>query len=111
MVPGSMPGVGAKVIKMSLPDHWEELPASTKSYDGGRDYDKPMYIRKDGLARIYHNQVNEPGDEKYEFAIVLADGDGDCSSDLLDAIRMCDNHIKKHQAMYDSIPSPRKELF
>lgn len=46
-----------------LPAHWEVVeedePAKRKfSFfsDDGRDYSKPMFIRKDGLARIYFNE-------------------------------------------------------
>jgi hypothetical protein len=94
---------------MNLPDHWEELPASTKSYDSGRNYDKPMYIRKDGYARIYHNVVDSI--EDYEYAIVFACGTGDCAYSLPNAILRADIYIAEHQAMYVSIKDPRKELF
>jgi len=83
---------------MNLPNHWEELPAETKSYDDGRNYDKPMYIRKDGYARIYHNEIHDAYDKHHEFAIVWGDGDGDNGGASLEAaIEIADLHIETYK--------------
>ncbi len=92
-----------------IPNHWEELPAEHRSYDSGRNYDKPMYIRKDGYARIYHNVVESV--EDYEYAIVFACGSGDCAYSLPTAILRADKYIADNRAMLESIPNPRRELF
>jgi hypothetical protein len=41
-----------------LPDHWEMWAADECNHiwiDDGRDYDKPIFLRKDKSARIYFN--------------------------------------------------------
>lgn len=94
-----------------LPDHWEEVPAETRSYDDGRDYSKPMYVRKDGYARIYHNEVSGSGDEQYEYAIVFADGDGECAPTLESAIQLCDSHIEENLNSFLLIEKPHRQLY
>lgn len=87
-----------------LPSHWEMLPADTESFDDGRDYDKPMFVRRDGLARIYFNRGEE--DTKYMFAISWdAHGDGECCGDFQTAITMCDEYVMR----YPMQPTQRRE--
>ena len=79
-----------------LPEHWEVLPATPDSNDwedfsdDGRDYNLPMFQRKDKLARIYINagKIDTP----YMFAIAWYD-DGECDGDFATAIKMCDDYV------------------
>ena len=74
-----------------LPSHWEVLPTETLSCDDGRDYEKPMFMRKDGLARIY---FNDSPDDSCVFSIAFDfHYDGDCRSTLDEAIMVADHYI------------------
>jgi hypothetical protein len=85
-----------------LPAHWEvveeEEPAKRKfSFfsDDGRDYNKPMFIRKDGLARIYFNE-DETESSGYLYGIVYdMHDDGDCCGDLQEALNRADDYVAK----------------
>jgi hypothetical protein len=83
---------------MKIPDHWmvvsKEEDLANRFCDDGRDYDKPMYARKDWLARIYHNEFSAGTD--YEFAIAWHDGDGDCRGTLEEAIEVADKYLTRN---------------
>ncbi len=79
-------------IMLEIPSHWEILERDM-FFDDGRDYNKPMYARKDGKARVYHN-AGEEG-TKYEFAIATSDGDGECASSLSQAIKYADSMVEE----------------
>lgn len=82
------------MLSSLLPSHWEVIPVGQidSFYDDGRDYDMPMYMRKDGLARIYINK-NEH-DTEYMFAISWDEhSDGDCLGDFREAIAMADRYL------------------
>jgi len=77
----------------SLPDHWKVIYPDDNGFDNkfaddGRDYDMPMFVRKDHKARIYFNDGEN--DTDYMFGIVLEPDDGDCCGDLIEAIAIAD---------------------
>lgn len=83
--------------KNKLPNHWHVIEPSGDMSDGffddGRDYDMPMFMRKDGLARIYFNE-GDFGTE-YMFAIVWDEaGDGDCRGDFETALKVADEYVQ-----------------
>jgi len=85
-----------KQLVSLLPEHWEVIPIDSSEFesyrDDGRDYDLPMFMRKDKLARIYIN-VHEH-DTPYMFAISYDEhNDGECDGDFVTAIKICDNYI------------------
>jgi hypothetical protein len=87
--------VGSKTVTdYKLPSHWECIEPTDDMrtdgfFDDGRDYDKPMFMRKDGLARIYFNEGEEG--TPYQFAICWDEkGDGDCCGDFEQALRIAD---------------------
>ena len=77
--------------QFKLPEHWIYRDSSFHDgySDDGRDYEKPSYIRKDGLARVYHNEVHTKSDKKYEYAISW-EYSGDCTYSLENAIKIAD---------------------
>lgn len=81
-----------------LPDHWKiiEVDEPGSDYgDDGRDYNKPMFIRKDGLARIYFNLGEEGG--PYYYAISWDEaGDGACCGDFEQALRISDEYVETY---------------
>lgn len=82
----------------SLPDHWRVINVGDSDddhWDDGRDYKKPMFIRKDGLARIYFNEGER--NAKYRFAIAFDTvGDGDCRETLEMAIKVSDEYVEQY---------------
>lgn len=86
-----------------LPEHWKiiEIDQPDRFFDDGRDYNKPMFIRKDGLARIYFNE-NETDESGYLFALCWDwHGDGDCCGDFELAIKICDDYVAKYPLIWD----------
>jgi len=82
-----------------LPKHWEVYSEEEgfDFWDAGRDYDKPMFIRKDRMARIYFNELSCPNDDAI-FAICWDGfGQGDCSSNFKIALKRADELIKREQ--------------
>jgi len=81
-----------------IPDHWKIIENEDEYIfcDDGRDFLKPMFIRKDGLARIYFNE----GENEYTgnlFAVSFdSNGDGACCGTLDEAILYCDNYCAKY---------------
>lgn len=86
------------MVEITLPPHWEITKDDSYFFDDGRDYDKPMFQRKDGQARIYHN-LGEEGTQ-YAYAIVWDEGpwspDGDCCGSFEDALRKADAYVEKY---------------
>lgn len=81
-----------------LPSHWKVIPVNPEQdhhySDDSRDYYKPMFIRKDGLARIYFNDMASPD---CIFAISWdLHSDGDCRADFMDALKEADDYVKKY---------------
>lgn len=96
-----------------LPAHWDkisQLKEDKKEFDGilarradlrdpvfafdGRDYNKPIYGRKDKKAYIYHTLGEE--NTANEFTIFWNDdgaGDKDCCASLIEAIQTADRFI------------------
>lgn len=86
-----------ELIKL-LPEHWEVIQPDDAGFrrwsDDGRDYDKPVFIRKDGLARIYLNQGEE--NTLYTYAIAWDKyDDGDCCGDFEIAIEIADEYVDR----------------
>lgn len=79
---------------INLPDNWDYTYNGINDeyfYDDGADYDKPFFIRKDKLARIYFNLGEENTD--YMFGIAF-ENDGDCAATLDEAIKICEDYLK-----------------
>lgn len=86
-----------KELLALLPQHWEIIPPDTSNEfcDDGRDYDKPMFMRKDKLARIYFNKDED--NSKYTYAIAWDEhGDGDCRGDFAYAIKIADDYVNEY---------------
>jgi hypothetical protein len=78
---------------VALPEHWTECDENF--WDDGRDYGQPQYIRKDELARIYHNE-NAAG-KPHAFAIVWdSHSDGSCAPTLEAAIAEADAYVLRY---------------
>jgi hypothetical protein len=84
-----------------LPEHWESWTADESRdvwWDDGRDYDKPVFIRKDKLARIYFN--NCP-DNNCVYSIAFDyHSDGECYPTLKEAIEYCEWYLLKFPLEY-----------
>src|SRR5258706_11303476 len=91
-------------LYLLLPEHWEVItpeelrdPAKFGPFDyadDGRDPDKPIFVRKDGLARIYFNIGGM--DTEYCFAIAWDwHGDGDCYGDFKTALNQADAYVSQ----------------
>lgn len=80
---------------IDLPKHWQLAEEDDDYSDDGRDYNKPQYVRKDGLARIYHNENEE--DTQFAFGISWDEmGDGDCCGSFEEAVLIADEYCLKH---------------
>jgi nanoRNase/pAp phosphatase (c-di-AMP/oligoRNAs hydrolase) len=79
-----------------LPVHWKVIAANEPDefFDDGRDYDLPMFIRNDGLARIYFNK-DEDESSDCRFAISWDwHSDGDCCGSFERAVSLADEYVK-----------------
>jgi len=71
----------------NLPLNWRMLSKEEEEHycDDGRDFDKPMFLRDDKLARIYFNDISTP-DQLSPIAIAYDYfNDGDCCDTLEEA--------------------------
>jgi hypothetical protein len=87
-------------MNYQIPDNWRMMPDAEDEAmfygDDGRDYSKPMFIRKDELARIYFNEM-EFGSKVQYFGISFdSEGDGACCDSLAAAFEYADKYIKKY---------------
>lgn len=87
-------------LQTILPSHWEMWDVNDASgwNDDGRDYTKPGFIRKDGLARIYFN--DSPGEDCVYSIAFDYHNDGECFPDLKEAVNYCDNYIATYPLEY-----------
>lgn len=91
----------SQAIINNLPSHWEMWTAEESKgvwCDDGRDCDKPMYLRKDGLARIYY--CSQPSSDCVYSIVYDYHSDGDCQDDFGAAVYYADAYIEDHPLQY-----------
>ena len=81
---------------ISIPEHWEVVGPEKATFrrwsDDGRDMDKPVFLRKDGRARIYYNKTTN---ESNGFGVIWDElGDGDHANSLEEAFKKADDYLK-----------------
>jgi hypothetical protein len=88
----------------TLPSHWELIGIDNIAdhyYDDGRDYDQPMFVRKDGLARIYFN-AGEDETTEYLFGVAYDwHCDGDCYGNFSNALEAADRYVEAYPLVWD----------
>lgn len=77
-------------LQSLLPSHWKMISGEDFVFDG-RNYDKPIFIRTDGLAIIYFNEIPN---SNCVFSICYDfHHDGDCRLTFEEAIEAADHYV------------------
>jgi len=86
-----------------LPDHWEMWTAEECKNiwsDSCREYDKPIFLRKDGLARIYF--CSQPSTDCVFSIAFDYHYDGECRGTLEEAIRYSDWYVEAFPLQFNT---------